>query len=1003
MSHRSFFLARVHEMAVVLSAVALICSAGFAGVFPWGAVSSPASSSAGTLASRSSAKLVADYGQLPLRFEANYGQSDRSVRFLVRGSGYTLFLRPNDAVLSAIVPESAPQKSGTPPEKGYHNAFFRVRLRGADRHARAEALEPLPGTINYFVGSDASRWLTTLPCYRKVAFRGVYPGIDLIYYGDGQQLEFDFSVAPGADPRRIRMAFEGSGQPHIGRDGALQMEIGGQQLRFHAPRMYQEAAGERRRIAGGYVLRGLSEVGFQVGAYDARQRLVIDPVLSYAALVAPLQGRAIAVDSAGDAYITGFTSSAAFPVTSGAPQGTIRAGGCVWGTCSEAFVSKINPLGSALIYSTFLGGIYDEYGQGIAVDAAGNAYVAGITQSPDFPTTAGALQRTWGGGTGCADDHCADAFVAKLNPTGTALLYSTYLGGAGDDDAMAIAIDSAGNAYVAGAGYAIPTTAGAFQTKYGGPFPSTMAGDAFVAKLNPTGSALVYATYLGGSGYDRAFGIAVDAAGNAYVVGDTLSTDFPTKNPIQAALARPSGAGQIQLSDIFVAKIDPTGSALVLSTYLGGSGGDTAYAVALDNSGNVYITGQTASPNFPTLNAFQPKLSSGADDLDAFVAKINAAGSALVYSTYLGGGQTADHWGTNKGNGIAVDAAGNAHVTGYTYSAAFPLANAIQSTKEAGQSMDTFITKLNPSGSGLIYSTLLGGGMGNAITVDASGNAYVTGFGGTTFHTTAGALTASGGDIFVAKISDPSSSGPAPAINAGGVVNSATFSHLPPAAGGIGSLFGTNLASGVVVADKVPLPTTLGGVSVQLNGVAAPLFFVSAAQINFQIPWEVLGQTQASITVTVNGVTSPAQTLSLAPYAPGIFTTNQAGTGQGVIAIATSGELAAPAGSIPGRTSRPAKRGEFISIYCSGLGPVSNPPASGAPATGSPLSLTTKNPTVTIGGVSAPINFSGLTPGFVALYQVNAQVPDNAPVGDAVNLVLTIEGVASNTVTIAVQ
>jgi len=367
----------------------------------------------------------------------------------------------------------------------------------------------------------------------------------------------------------------------------------------------------------------------------------------------------------------------------------------------------MNPSGSGLIYSTYLGGSGPDEPFGITVDASGSAYVTGWTASSNFPTTKGALQTTPGGGYD-------DAFVTKLSPTGSALVYSTYLGGKSYDEAHGIAVDASGNAYVTGFTYSsnFPIVAGAHQSALGG------YDDAFVSKLNPTGTALIYSTYLGGSGYDEGHGIAIDSSGNAYVTGFTYSSNFPTTRGVLQTTARGG-------FDAFVTKLNATGSTLLYSTYLGGSNDDFAYGIAVDSSGNAFVTGKTYSSNFPTTaGAFQtkPGISGGYDD--AFVVKLNPAGSALVYSTYLGGS------GHDAGAAIAIDALGDAAVTGDTYSTNFPTTPGAFQTTLGGLNVG-FMSKLNATGSALLYSTYMGGvntQAGTGIAVDASDNIYVVGW-----------------------------------------------------------------------------------------------------------------------------------------------------------------------------------------------------------------------------------------------------------------------------------
>jgi hypothetical protein len=658
------------------------------------------------------------YGKLPLHFEANKGQIDEQVKFLARGKGHTIFLTPSETVLVFAQRE--------------HNARTALRMTfvGANPEPRLVGAEELPGKANYFVGNDPAKWRTNVPTYAKVHYENVYPSIDLIYYGNQRQLEYDFVVGPGADPKRIVLAFRGADKLEVDATGDLVLHTSGGVVRQRKPFIYQEVDGVRREIAGGYVLKDARRVGFEVATYDASRRLVIDPVLFYSTYLGGSStdgGGGVAVDAAGNAYTTGITSSTNFPTTAGAFDTT-------GGGAGDAFVTKLNPTGSGLVYSTYFGGSNDDFGRGIAVDAMGNAYVTGSTASTDLPTTLGAFQTAFGGSR-------TDAFVMKLNPTGSGLVYSTYLGGSREEGGLALAVDALGTAYVTGETDSgnFPTTPGAFQTTLG------IGRSAFVTKLDPAGSALVYSTYLGGSQIDSGRGIAVGATGNAYVTGFTSSSDFPTT---PGAFQTTLGGGLAA----FVTKVDPTGSALVYSTYLG-SGGTDGNAIAVDTAGNAYITGSTASTDFPTTaGAFQT--TGGGSFNDAFVTKLNATGSGLVYSTYLGGTEP------DGGFGIAVDSAGNAYVGGTTQSTDFPTTSgAFQTTLGGG--LDTFMTKLNPTGSGLVYSTYLGGSdddRGSPIAVDTFGNATVTGLTlSTDFPTTPGAfqtILGGGEDAFVAKITE---------------------------------------------------------------------------------------------------------------------------------------------------------------------------------------------------------------------------------------------------------
>src|SRR6266480_1059482 len=499
------------------------------------------------------ARVSQSYGKLPLHFEANQGQTHQDVRFLARGAGYSLFLTAGEAVLVLTKPNpDATQARGTP-------VVVRMSLVGAAPKPPVSGLDELPGKANYLIGKDPAKWRTNVPTHAKVHYRAVYPGIDLVYYGNQRQLEYDFVVAPGADPERIVLGFQGAERLEINAEGELVLHAAGGAIRQQVPVIYQEINGVRTKIEGRYVLKDAHRVGFQVAAYDQSRPLVIDPTLVYATYLGGSgdeAGYSIAVDAQGAAYVTGTTTSTDF--TAGCTDACMVLNGTLGGA-QDAFVIKLDPTGSALVYSTYLGGSGLEAGSGIAVDAQGAAYVTGYTRSTDF--TAGCtdpcmvVNGTLGG--------AQDAFVIKLDPTGCSLVYSPYLGGRGDDEGSGIAVDAQGAAYVTGVTSSTDFTAGCtdpcvvLNGTLGG------ASDAFVTKLDPTGCSLVYSTYLGGSGDEAGYGIAVDAQGAAYVTGTTTSTDFTAGCTAPCVVVVNGTLGGA--SDAFVTKLDPTGSALVYS------------------------------------------------------------------------------------------------------------------------------------------------------------------------------------------------------------------------------------------------------------------------------------------------------------------------------------------------------------------------------------------------------------------------------------------------------
>jgi hypothetical protein len=673
------------------------------------------------------------YGRLPLSFEPNRGQTDTRVKFLARGHGYRLFLTPREAVLDLDVASQA--RGAGRAQKPARGGALRMRLVGANPRPSVLGTGQLPGRVNYLLGNDARRWRLGIPTFSKVLYREVYKGIDLAYYGSQGRLEYDFVVRPGADPHSIALRFASAEHLNLTSRGDLLLPLDNGELRLQKPHVYQKLDGVRRDVPAGFVRKGAGAIGFHIGSYEASKPLVIDPVLSYSTYLGGTgdeQANYVAVDSTGNAYVTGRTASADFPTTSGSDSSL--------GGTQDGFVTKFNPAGSALVYSTYLGGSGVDDGEAIAVDANSNAYVTGITGSNDFPTSGGAVDTTLGG--------TEDAYVAKLNSAG-ALAYSTHVGGSGIDEGFGIAVDSASNAYATGL-----TSSADFPTV--GAFDATLGGgqDAFVTKLNATGTAIAYSTYLGGGGSDQAGSIALDSARNAYVPGVTASSDFPTS----------AGAADTTLggtTDAFVTKLNASGSALVYSTYLGGSADESVpFGIAVDGSLNAYVTSRTFSSDFPTTpSAFDSTLGG---TQDAFVTKLNTAGSALVYSTYLGGS------GTERSFSIALDDS-RAWVTGRTSSSDFPTADAFDST--LGGNQDAFATKLNKPGGGLSFSTYLGGSgtdVGVGIALDSASpnpNAYIIGATGSgDFPTTpgafdgtlAGASTASCAtapcDAFVSKI-----------------------------------------------------------------------------------------------------------------------------------------------------------------------------------------------------------------------------------------------------------
>ena len=773
------------------------------------------------------------YVAMPLRFEENRGQTSKGVQYLARAHGSTLLLTRTAAILVPSPHDRAEAKPNRDPRLPMKDVFaarastrpaLRMELANANPNGRSVCAEPLPGESNYFLGNHATNWITHVPNCAKVRYERVYPGIDLVYYGNHERLEYDYLVSAGADPGLVRLRLRGMRSLRLGTAGDLIMEVQGSEFCLRKPLAYQTGPGGRELVGAHYALLGSDLVGVEIGSYDHRRPLTIDPVLSYSTFLGGTggdSGTAVAVDASGNMYLVGTTSSTNFPVTSGVVQSTLAG-------ASNVFVTKLNSSGTP-VFSTYLGGSGSDSGAGIALDASGNVYVTGTTTSTNFPTT-GVGQTTLNGSS--------DAFVTKLNPTGTALIYSTYLGGSGEENGNAIAVDASGNAYVTGATTSIdfPTVSNSFQTAYGGG-----NADAFIAKLSPNASSLVYSSYLGGGAGESAASVAVDAAGEAFVVGTTSSTDFPTVTPLQATFG---GGG----ADVFVSKFNAGGTALVFSTYLGGSGTDQGTSLALDASGNVYLTGSTASANFPTVGPVQGTLAGAAN---AFVSKLAASGSTLVYSTYLGGS------GTDSGNGIAVDASGNAYVVGATSSTDFPSINPMEGFTSPD---DAFVAEVAAGGAAFTFSSYLGGSgndTASALAVDSTGNLYIIGTTGSIdFPVTVGSFQSAFGkvsNVFVSKV---------------GTANQAGFTVLPTqltfSAQGLGTTSKSlpfvvrNLGSGVLNTSSI---TTTGDFG-ETNNCGGVVSGAAACVVNVTFSPTSRGARTGTIVFADNAPGSP-QTLNL--------------------------------------------------------------------------------------------------------------------------------------------
>ncbi len=698
------------------------------------------------------------FSNLPLYFVENQGQLDERVAYTIQGSDKTIYFSP-DGVTFALTAPLTPALSqrerersnsrlplGEGPEaRDTRRWSVKLDFVGANPDVRPLGQDKTEAVVSYFKGSQ-DQWHAGLPTYSSIIYPDLWPGIDLVYYGTVNQLKYKFIVRPGADPAQIRLAYRGATDVMLNTDGQLEVTtpLGG--FRDDAPVAYQDIDGQRVPVPMAYQISEVSALhtprstlyGFAIGPYDPTRPLVLDPaVLIHCGYIGGDDndwGYSIAVDGAGNAYVTGYTDStqATFPDTVG-PDLFFNGG-------SDAFVAKINTAGSGLVYAGYIGGDGGDFGNGIAVDGAGNAYVTGETDSTEarFPVTGG-LDPTFNGGY-------RDAFVAKVNADGKNLVYASYIGGSGGDGGYSIAVDGAGNAYVTGytdsTGASFPVTVGPDLFFNGG-------SDAFVAKVNAAGLGLVYAGYIGGSDGDLGYGIAVDGAGNAYVTGETDSIQATFPDIVGPDLTFNGG-----FRDAFVAKVNVAGSSLVYAGYIGGNGGDLGYGIAVDGAGNAYVTGYTDSTEATFPIAVGPDLTYNGGP-DAFVAKVNATGSSLVYAGYIGGN------GGDLGYGIVVDSAGNAYVTGDTDSAedTFPVTGGPGLTFNGGY-RDAFVVKVNRMGSSLVYAGYIGGNGddgGYGIAVDGEGNAYVTGYTDSaeaTFPVTGGPdlIYNGNGDVFVAKV-----------------------------------------------------------------------------------------------------------------------------------------------------------------------------------------------------------------------------------------------------------
>ena len=816
-----------------------------------------------------SASAQTAYAGLPLMFEPNHGQTDPQVRFMARGSGYGLFLTDQEAVLARANAQTG--------KSGRIASVVRMKLAGANPNPRLEGTQPLPGKSNYFIGNDPAKWRRNIPQFARVRYSQIYPGVDLVYYGNQGSLEYDFQLAPGAHPESIQISFEGTRKLKL-EAGDLVLSTANGDVRLAAPVIYQGHDTTRTAVDGSFVLLSENRVGFKVGDYDRSQTLIIDPVLSYSTYLGGTGTEmlpSIAVDSAGSIYAAGATNSADFPVTDGSTlQGNF-----------DVFIAKFQPGGAALAFATYLGGTGADTSVGVAADAATNVYVAGTTNSTNFPTTAGtAFQAT---PVAPGNPH---TFVTQLGSDGT-LRYSTYLSGSGTDTAKGMTLDNKGFVYVIGItdshDFPLAPTAGTFQSTLQG------ANAFFISKVAPASSganSLTFSTYFGGgfptTGTVTGGAIAVDnnangsniyfTGGTTYLfTGQNATTDFPIKNAFQSCLGNPSTQTNCPTTgptvanpDAFVAKLNPgtnTGAQLLYCTYIGGANTDVGLGIGVDASGSAYVTGSTNSTDHPAESgSITPYQANPGGGTDAFVAKVNnpASGSGstnflLTYFSYLGGS------GNDQGNAIAVDSVQGARVIGTTASSNLTMLNPIsgQSTYRGGAS-DAFVARLDTLGTTASTSqfvSFLGGAgtdTGTSITIDTDSNTYVAGETTSTdfpkvnaFQSTLGAPQ----DAFIAKVG--------PTLNFD--VTAPTVSSNSVNAGNQFSLTYTiknngDTTSNVTFTDN--LSTGSG---------SAPVTFVSASASGGSCPTTPTDNKVLCNLGTINGGSSTTVTINLTPTGPG--------------------------------------------------------------------------------------------------------------------------------------
>lgn len=918
--------------------------------------------------------------QLPVSFEANRGQMAPEVAFRTRAGGFQLELLKQGSRLSWL-------------EDGRVRSID-LRFPGAATNLTLEGEDMLPGINNYFTGNDAEGWVTGIPTYQRIVYRGLYPGIDLVFYGRGGMMEFDFVVAPGADPSRIRMELlDESGEREEGVDlsnhGSLEIEREGRRVEFLQPSIYQKGDVGPEMVAGGYVVESDKQVTIRLGHYDPERELVIDPLIQFSSFLGgagqetPL---GMTVDEAGNIYVVGQTSSSNFPVRSGFDT-TIN------GT-SDAFVVKINSTGSAILAATFIGGRNPgDRALDVKLDRDGLVYVCGETSSLNFPTING-FQNTYRGNS--------DGFISVLSNNLGRLIFSSYLGGSSFDSINGLAIGADQHIYLTGG-----TRSSNFPVFNASQPVLQGRMDAFVTKVDPLGS-IVFSTFLGGpdtgletSEEETSYDIALDAHQNIYVTGVTSSNRFPLVNPLQ-----PTFGG---VEDCFIVKMRSDGQSIIYSTYLGGGRADRGRAIAVDSFGQAVVTGYTFFSDFPTVNALQPEYRG---NLDAFVTKLTANGRELLFSTFLGGSGEENSGTINdqmSAGTVSLDRIGNIYVAGKTSSADFPLRAPTQ-TGLRGMT-DGFLSKLDPAGSSLLFSTLIGSTDASdigydervtALSVEGSGVVNLVGTAlSSDFPIIMPFQVNFGGgvsDAFLTRISTVEATSLAP-------LSAASYAGETLAPDSIIALFGSNLAGGTKVADAVPLPSALLETSVRITdrlGVErlAGLFFVSPNQVNLHLP-PGISPGHARMTVQ-NPRTLPAAGLGASIHigriAPSIFTANADGKG----APAAIVQRVRGNGTVSYEPIVQINQlGRFDPLAID-LGPETDNVYLILFGTGWGGALPTSRFTVLIDGVEVPVLYAGRQGDFIGLDQINIGLPRQLLRRGEVALTLEVDGMIANTVRISI-